>query len=132
MRTQDPGNLEGDLQAGTTAGYTLCWVLMWSTAMVRRWIALAPYLQRLACPCSQALLTTLHRCVSHSCQQSQHLVTTGCCLLPWESTPPNKAATWGSHRFGASKLGTRTRALICPGACHRGTYCRCCPPSSGW
>ncbi|KAK9832478.1 hypothetical protein WJX81_000083, partial [Elliptochloris bilobata] len=29
----DPGNLEGDLQAGTTAGYKLCWVLMWSTAM---------------------------------------------------------------------------------------------------
>lgn len=40
---QDPGNLEGDLQAGTTAGYQLCWVLMWSTAMVRRCCALAPH-----------------------------------------------------------------------------------------
>ncbi|XP_058081799.1 metal transporter Nramp3.1-like [Magnolia sinica] len=27
----DPGNLEGDLQAGAIAGYTLLWLLMWST-----------------------------------------------------------------------------------------------------
>lgn len=31
---QDPGNLEGDLQAGAAAGYTLLWVLVWSTVMV--------------------------------------------------------------------------------------------------
>lgn len=29
----DPGNLEGDLQAGAIAGYTLLWLLMWSTIM---------------------------------------------------------------------------------------------------
>ncbi|XP_019156775.1 PREDICTED: metal transporter Nramp2-like [Ipomoea nil] len=29
----DPGNLEGDIQAGAIAGYSLLWVLMWSTAM---------------------------------------------------------------------------------------------------
>ena len=32
---QDPGNLESDLQAGARTGYTLAWVLMWSTVMVR-------------------------------------------------------------------------------------------------
>ena len=31
---QDPGNLESDLQAGARTGYTLAWVLMWSTVMV--------------------------------------------------------------------------------------------------
>ncbi|KAL3505083.1 hypothetical protein ACH5RR_034924 [Cinchona calisaya] len=29
----DPGNLEGDLQAGAIAGYSLLWLLMWSTFM---------------------------------------------------------------------------------------------------
>ncbi|CAI9115919.1 OLC1v1016932C1 [Oldenlandia corymbosa var. corymbosa] len=29
----DPGNLEGDLQAGAIAGYSLLWLLMWSTLM---------------------------------------------------------------------------------------------------
>ncbi|KAJ1294577.1 hypothetical protein BS78_01G155600 [Paspalum vaginatum] len=29
----DPGNIEGDLQAGATAGGTLLWVLLWATAM---------------------------------------------------------------------------------------------------
>ncbi|ONK64784.1 uncharacterized protein A4U43_C07F29890 [Asparagus officinalis] len=29
----DPGNLEGDLQAGASAGYSLLWLLMWATAM---------------------------------------------------------------------------------------------------
>ncbi|KAK6939683.1 NRAMP family [Dillenia turbinata] len=29
----DPGNLEGDLQAGAFAGYTLLWLLMWATVM---------------------------------------------------------------------------------------------------
>ena len=29
----DPGNLEGDLQAGATAGDTLLWLLLWATAM---------------------------------------------------------------------------------------------------
>ncbi|KAL2964849.1 hypothetical protein AAZX31_16G026100 [Glycine max] len=29
----DPGNLEGDLQAGAIAGYYLLWLLMWSTFM---------------------------------------------------------------------------------------------------
>ncbi|CAL4943183.1 unnamed protein product [Urochloa decumbens] len=29
----DPGNIEGDLQAGATAGGTLLWLLLWSTAM---------------------------------------------------------------------------------------------------
>jgi len=29
----DPGNLEGDLQAGAIGGYSLLWLLMWSTAM---------------------------------------------------------------------------------------------------
>ncbi|WOL00572.1 metal transporter Nramp2 [Canna indica] len=29
----DPGNLEGDLQAGACAGYSLLWLLFWSTAM---------------------------------------------------------------------------------------------------
>ncbi|XP_027091106.1 metal transporter Nramp3.2 [Coffea arabica] len=29
----DPGNLEGDLQAGAIAGYSLLWLLMWSTVM---------------------------------------------------------------------------------------------------
>jgi len=29
----DPGNLEGDLQAGAVAGDTLLWLLMWATAM---------------------------------------------------------------------------------------------------
>eukprot|EP00891_Asterochloris_glomerata_P009403 jgi/Astpho2/9403/e_gw1.00145.48.1_t len=29
----DPGNLEGDLQAGANTGYTLLWLLVWSTAM---------------------------------------------------------------------------------------------------
>lgn len=29
----DPGNLESDLQAGSRTGYTLGWVLLWSTAM---------------------------------------------------------------------------------------------------
>lgn len=31
---QDPGNLEGDLQAGANTGYILLWVLVWSTVMV--------------------------------------------------------------------------------------------------
>ena len=29
----DPGNLEGDLQAGAVAGYSLLWLLMWATGM---------------------------------------------------------------------------------------------------
>ncbi|KAJ6805453.1 putative metal transporter Nramp6 [Iris pallida] len=29
----DPGNLEGDLQAGAAAGYSLLWLLMWATAV---------------------------------------------------------------------------------------------------
>ncbi|KAI3763024.1 hypothetical protein L1987_53471 [Smallanthus sonchifolius] len=29
----DPGNLEGDLQAGAVSGYSLLWLLLWSTAM---------------------------------------------------------------------------------------------------
>lgn len=29
----DPGNLEGDLQAGAGAGYSLLWLLMWATVM---------------------------------------------------------------------------------------------------
>ena len=29
----DPGNLEGDLQAGAVAGYSLLWLLMWTTIM---------------------------------------------------------------------------------------------------
>lgn len=29
----DPGNLEGDLQAGAIAGYSLLWLLMWATGM---------------------------------------------------------------------------------------------------
>lgn len=29
----DPGNLEADLQAGATAGYSLLWLLFWATAM---------------------------------------------------------------------------------------------------
>ncbi|WCJ35516.1 Natural resistance-associated macrophage protein 1 [Euphorbia peplus] len=29
----DPGNLEGDLQAGAVAGYSLLWLLLWATAM---------------------------------------------------------------------------------------------------
>ena len=32
----DPGNLESDLQAGAQTGYTVLWVLLWSTALVRR------------------------------------------------------------------------------------------------
>ena len=31
----DPGNLESDLQAGAQTGYTILWVLLWSTIMVR-------------------------------------------------------------------------------------------------
>lgn len=27
----DPGNLEGDLQAGAITGYSLIWVLFWAT-----------------------------------------------------------------------------------------------------
>ncbi|KAJ9186802.1 hypothetical protein P3X46_002335 [Hevea brasiliensis] len=29
----DPGNIEGDLQAGAIAGYSLLWLLMWATLM---------------------------------------------------------------------------------------------------
>ncbi|XP_057768893.1 metal transporter Nramp3-like [Salvia miltiorrhiza] len=29
----DPGNLEGDLQSGAIAGYSLLWLLLWATAM---------------------------------------------------------------------------------------------------
>ncbi|CAI0405664.1 unnamed protein product [Linum tenue] len=29
----DPGNLEGDLQSGAIAGYSLLWLLMWATAV---------------------------------------------------------------------------------------------------
>lgn len=29
----DPGNLEGDLQAGAVAGYSLLWLMLWATAM---------------------------------------------------------------------------------------------------
>lgn len=29
----DPGNLEGDLQAGAIAGYSLLWLLLWATLM---------------------------------------------------------------------------------------------------
>nr|CAD1822635.1 unnamed protein product [Ananas comosus var. bracteatus] len=29
----DPGNLEGDLQAGAIAGYSLLWLLLWATTM---------------------------------------------------------------------------------------------------
>lgn len=29
----DPGNIEGDLQAGAIAGYSLLWLLLWSTVM---------------------------------------------------------------------------------------------------
>ena len=32
---QDPGNLESDLQAGANANYSLLWMFMWSTLMVR-------------------------------------------------------------------------------------------------
>lgn len=31
----DPGNLEADLQTGAKAGYTLLWVVLFSTIMVR-------------------------------------------------------------------------------------------------
>ena len=33
MAYLDPGNLESDLQAGAYTGYTLLWVLFWSTVM---------------------------------------------------------------------------------------------------
>ena len=80
---QDPGNLEGDLQAGTTAGYRLCWVLMWSTAMVRRWCAVTPCL---SCSgshaiCSQAPLATSYGLVMSSRQQLTASATTRCCVL---------------------------------------------------
>lgn len=42
-RLQDPGNLEGDLQAGANTGYTLLWLLVWSTAMVRTASAYSPH-----------------------------------------------------------------------------------------
>ncbi|MFS7973735.1 putative NRAMP family protein [Helianthus anomalus] len=29
----DPGNLEGDLQAGAIAGYSLLWLLLWTTGI---------------------------------------------------------------------------------------------------
>jgi NRAMP (natural resistance-associated macrophage protein)-like metal ion transporter len=29
----DPGNLESDLQTGATAGYTLGWLILWSTIL---------------------------------------------------------------------------------------------------
>ncbi len=29
----DPGNIESDLQAGAQGGYTLVWVLFWSTVL---------------------------------------------------------------------------------------------------
>jgi natural resistance-associated macrophage protein len=29
----DPGNLESDLQAGAYGGYSLLWVLLWSTVI---------------------------------------------------------------------------------------------------
>ncbi|KAF2534589.1 hypothetical protein F2Q70_00032776 [Brassica cretica] len=29
----DPGNIEGDLQAGAVAGYSLLWLLLWATLM---------------------------------------------------------------------------------------------------
>ena len=29
----DPGNLESDLQTGTLAGYTLGWLILWSTVL---------------------------------------------------------------------------------------------------
>ncbi len=29
----DPGNIEGDLQAGVQGGYYLVWVLLWSTVL---------------------------------------------------------------------------------------------------
>lgn len=32
-RTQDPGNLESDLQTGATTGYTLLWLLLVTTCM---------------------------------------------------------------------------------------------------
>ena len=29
----DPGNIEADLQSGAKSGYTLLWVLLWSTML---------------------------------------------------------------------------------------------------
>lgn len=37
---QDPGNLESDLQVGANAGYTLLWVLLWCTVLVRVFLVL--------------------------------------------------------------------------------------------
>jgi NRAMP (natural resistance-associated macrophage protein)-like metal ion transporter len=33
MAYLDPGNIEADLQSGARGGYTLLWVLLWSTAL---------------------------------------------------------------------------------------------------
>lgn len=32
--SQDPGNLESDLQLGAAAGYSLLWLMLWSIVMV--------------------------------------------------------------------------------------------------
>ena len=29
----DPGNIAGDLDAGTSGGYTLIWTLLWATVL---------------------------------------------------------------------------------------------------
>ena len=86
---QDPGNLEGDLQAGTTAGYRLCWVLMWSTAMVRRWAAVTPCLPCSGSHaiCSQAPLATSHGLVTASRQQLTAAATTRCCVVHGLGSP---------------------------------------------
>lgn len=53
---QDPGNLESDLQAGAHAGYSLLWMFMWSTMMVRE-RCLSPPASRLQLTCAALLLT---------------------------------------------------------------------------
>ena len=52
---QDPGNLEGDLQAGANTGYILLWVLVWSTLMVCKECHTAV----------QLLLLTVHKLTAH-------------------------------------------------------------------
>lgn len=93
---QDPGNLESDLQAGAHAGYSLLWMFMWSTMMVRTHALIHV-------PC-HAVLCHATLCCAVLCLSVHHVMFN-------ESSPPEgalAAAQGYIMQMLAAKLGVAT------------------------
>ncbi len=75
-RTQDPGNLESDLQAGAATGYTLLWLLGTTTLMVRdAWLSLCT-----GPPSSSAVSVQRVQSVCHSVRNDRECVCVCVCV----------------------------------------------------